>query len=142
MTNKLSRRITSFTFTMRKAYRRVVTAKPSFYILAIIVAATSIFLLGGGIYNLLVQPPLALSSSGGVTYFYYPGLNDQLLPEGLVAMILFAVGFIGFLMAYQSTRYAYKPRQAYTWLLTGTMFIAVAYIYTEFIIITKLTTSG
>jgi len=56
-------------------------------------------------------------------------------------MIMFAIGFAGLLMAYQSTRYAYKPRSAFMWLLTGTMLLVVAYIYTEFIILAKLTTT-
>ena len=142
MTNKVSRSFTSLTFSMKKAYQRLVTAKPSFYLLALIVAASAIFLLGGGVYNLLVQPLLAVPLQGRWIFYYPYTIHDQTPAESLTAMVMFAIGFMGLLMAYQSTRYAYKPRAAFMWLLTGTMLIVIAYIYTEFIIVAKLTTTG
>lgn len=142
MTNKVTRRFESLTFSMRKTYQKLVTAKPSFYLLAVIVAATGIFLLGGGVYDLLVQPLLAVPLQGRWIFYYPYTVHDQTPAESVTAMIMFAIGFIGLLMTYQSTRYAYKPRSAFMWLLTGVMLIIVAYIYTEFIIVAKLTTTG
>ena len=137
----MSGRFESIMFSMRKAYQRITRARPSFYLLAIIVSAVSIFFFGGGIYDLLTRPPPALSSSG-TTFFYYPGLDGQLLPESLVAMFLFAVGFIGFFVIYQSTKYAYKPRQAFILLMCGITFIIVAYVFAELLILLKLSVSG
>jgi hypothetical protein len=137
MTPNMSGSLESIIFSMRKAYQRLVRARPSFYLLAIIVSAISIFFFGGGIYDLLVRPPPALSSSG-TTFFYYPGLQGQLLPESLVAMFLFAVGFIGFFVIYMSTKYAYKPRQAFLLLMCGAVFIIIAYVFAELLLLLKL----
>jgi hypothetical protein len=44
---------------------------------------------------------------------------------------LYALGFVGLLMIYQSTKSAYKPRQAYMMLIIGVTFILLAYIFLE-----------
>ncbi len=129
-------------FSMRKTYQKLTTVKPSFYLIALIVAASAIFLLGGGVYDLLVQPLLAVPLQGRWIFYYPYTVHDQTPAESVTAMIMFAIGFAGLLMAYQSTRYAYKPRSAFMWLLAGVLLLIVAYIYTEFIIVAKLTTAG
>jgi hypothetical protein len=130
--------VTSFMFSMKKAYRRVTTTKPSLPLIALLVAAAAILLIGGEIYDIIVSPILAFPL-GSTWVFYYPSVHDQTLTESVGAITMFAVGFLGFLMVYQSTKYAYKPRQAFTWLSMGAMCIVLAYIYTEIIMILKLT---
>jgi len=106
--------------------------------LVIVIAA--IFLLGGGIYDILEagSVPIAIfSESGGTGVFIflypYPSLNDQFIAESAFIMILYALGFIGFYVTYQSTKYAYNPRQAYITLIVGLMLTLMAYGLLEYI---------
>jgi hypothetical protein len=43
-------------------------------------------------------------------------------------------GLVGLLLMYQSTKNAYKPRQAYMTLIVGATLLAFAYIFLEAII--------
>ncbi len=56
-------------------------------------------------------------------------------------MISYVMGFFGVFLMYQSTKYAYKPRQAYMLLLTGVICLILAYIYIENLLYSKLTAS-
>jgi hypothetical protein len=125
---------------LQKTYWKITTYKPSAHAIAFIAIAIAIFLLAGGIYDLLEQsqiPIAVFTQSGGQGRFLflypYPSLNDQFIAESVFIMILYTIGVIGFLFTYQSTKYAYKPRQAYLMLLTGLIFIALAYILLELI---------
>ncbi len=125
---------------LQKTYWRITTYKPSTFAIAFIVLAVAIFLLGGGVYDILEQSsiPIAIfSTSGGAGSFIflypYPSLNDQFIAESVFIMILYAIGIMGFLITYQSTKYAYKPRQAYIMLLAGLVFIILAYLLLEVI---------
>ena len=126
------RRISSLAFFMQKAYWKIITAKPSIFVISIIAVATSIFLLGGGVYDLLEKPLVAVIQTGGKIIVYYPyTINEQFLMESMVVMVGYAIGVVGFLLTYQSTKYAYRPRQAYILLLVGCVLIITAYIFIE-----------
>ena len=125
---------------LQKAYWRITTYKPSTFTIALIVIAAAIFLLGGGVYDLLEQStiPIAIftqsGGQGGFLFLYpYPSLNDQFIAESAFIMILYAIGFMGFYITYQSTKYSYKTRQAYIMLIAGLMFIILAYVLLEYI---------
>lgn len=108
------------------------TAKPSILVIATIVVAGSIFLLGGGIYDLLEKPLTAIVASGGRIVVIYPyALNEQFLVESIIVMALYAIGVVGFFLTYQSTKYAYRPRQAFILLLVGCVLIITAYLLME-----------
>jgi hypothetical protein len=131
---------TSFGFAVRKAYWKIVTVKPSVFIVAISVVAVSLFLLGGGVYDFIEQP-LPAYSYGQTILFYYPfTLQGQAIIESIGVMIAYAMGFAGMLLTYQSTKYAYKPRQAYMMLLIGVVLIVIAYFYVEGLVSSKLNT--
>jgi len=106
--------------------------------MAIIIVGISVFLLGGGIYDLLQQPLSVLPYGGGILFFY-PSLQHQVVYESVGIMIVYAIGVAGILLMYQSTKYAYKPRQAFMILLVGAVLILVAYFYVENLISSKLT---
>lgn len=132
MTRRIRRRMSSFAYFMRKAYWRIVTAKPSIMAIAFILVALSIFFLGGGVYDFLEKPLIAVFQSGGTFISFYPyALNEQLLIESISAMTFYTIGVVGFLLAYQSTKYAYRPRQAFILLLIGCVLIIAAYIFIE-----------
>lgn len=132
MARRLRRRISSLAFSMQKAYWKIVTAKPSILVTAVLVVAASLFLLGGGIYDILEKPLFAIVESGGRIITYYPyALNEQFLVESIIVMVIYTIGVTGFLLTYQSTRYAYRPRQAYRLLLVGCVLVVIAYILIE-----------
>ena len=117
---------------MQKAYWKAVTAKPSMFVTAVLAVAASLFLLGGGIYDLMEKPLLAIVATGGRIITYYPyALNEQFLIESIIVMVIYAIGVVGFLMTYQSTKYAYRSRQAYRLLLVGCVLVVIAYIFIE-----------
>jgi hypothetical protein len=132
MSKWLNKRFSSLAFSLQKTYGRIVTAKPSVFVVAAAVVAVSLFLLGGGIYDLLIQPIVAIVASGGRVITFYPyGLTDQFLSESVIIMVLYALGAAGFLIAYRSTKYAYNPRLAYRFLLVGCALLIIAYVLVE-----------
>ena len=128
----VSKRISGLAFSLQKTYEKILTAKPSPFVVGILVVGASLFLLGGGIYDILIQPIVAIVASGGRIISFYPyGITEQLLLESVIIMVFYAMGFAGFLIAYRSTKYAYSPRQAYRFLLVGCVLLLIAYVLVE-----------
>jgi len=128
----VSKRISGLAFSLQKTYERILTAKPSLSVVGILVVGASLFLLGGGIYDVLIQPIVAIVASGGRIISFYPyGITEQLLLESVIIMVFYAMGFAGFLIAYRSTKYAYSPRQAYRFLLVGCVLLLISYVLVE-----------
>jgi len=134
---RVKRTFSSMLYTFQKLYRRISTIKLSTVVLAAIVVAVAIFLFGGGLYLIIVKPYPAVYY-GGRFLFVYPQLSEQWVSDSLVAMILFSFGIIGLLLMYQSTKYAYNPRQAYLMFMVGIALFTIAYISVEVIIDRKL----
>jgi len=133
VTRRVKRNFASLSYILQRTYWKIVTAKPSVLVFAVAVVAASIFLLGGGIYDILEKPYFAIFLEGGRFIGVYPySLNEQLLAESIFVMLIYAIGAGGFLLTYQSTKYAYRPRQAFMFLLIGVIFIIVAYIAVEY----------
>ena len=130
MAKGFSKWISSFAFSLQKTYEKIITAKPSLFVVGISAVAATIFLLGGGIYDILVHPERAWFY-GGAIYVFYPSLSEQLLIGSILVMIYGAIGFTGFLIAYRSTKYAYNPRNAYRFLLVGCVLLIIAILLIE-----------
>jgi membrane-bound ClpP family serine protease len=96
-----------------------------------------VFLFGGGLYTIILQP-LPSAYVSGRFYFLYPDLSSQFISDTVIAAMLYVIGFIGILAIYQSTKYAYKPRQAYMMLVIGLALLLMAYIFLEDSILIKL----
>ncbi len=90
----------------------------------------AIFLFGGGLFTIITQPLPAVYYNSRF-YFLYPDLSSQFISDTVISAMLYAVGFIGLLAIYQSTKYAYKPRQAYIMLVVGVTLLLLAYIFLE-----------
>ena len=132
MSKWFRKQISSLAFSLQKSYEKVITAKPSIFIVAIAVVGASLFLLGGGIYNILIQPILAIVASGGRVITFYPyGITEQFLLESVIIMVFYAIGVTGFLVAHRSTKYASSPRLAYRFLLIGCALLIIAFIVVE-----------
>ncbi len=141
MSRRVKRGMSSFSYSLVKFYRKISTAKPSAVVLSAIVIAATIFLFGGGLYNVINRPlPSAYVEvpGGGRFIFLYPQLSEQFITDSIIATILYSLGIIGVLAIYQSTKYAYRPRQAYLMFLMGLVLLIIAYGFLEAALYIKL----
>jgi predicted neutral ceramidase superfamily lipid hydrolase len=136
---RLKTRLSSLGFRLQRAARKVATAKPSIFVVTSVIIALTIFFLGGGVYDLLAEPIIAFPLGRRILFFYPYSVHEQAVVESFIIMTSYVLGFLGVFLMYQSTKYAYKPRQAYILLLTGIIFLLIAYIYIENFLWSKLT---
>ncbi|MDH5782328.1 MAG: hypothetical protein OEZ35_01495 [Candidatus Bathyarchaeota archaeon] len=141
MVGRIKTRLSSLGFRLQRAIRKITTAKPSIFVIASVIVASTVFFLGGGVYDLLAEPMIAIPVGRRILFFYPYSVHEQAVLESLLVMISYVMGFFGVFLMYQSTKYAYKPRQAYILLLTGVVFLLIAYIYIENLLWSKLTVS-
>jgi hypothetical protein len=137
MSSSVKRGISSLSFSLNKLYRAITTAKPSSLVISVISVSIAVFLFGGGLYDLIMKP-LPAVYYGGRFLILYPQLTEQFIGDSIVAMTVYALGIIGMIAVYQSSRYVYKPRQAYMLLLIGFVFVFLAYMFLEQTIRIKL----
>ncbi|MCW4047449.1 MAG: OST3/OST6 family protein [Candidatus Bathyarchaeota archaeon] len=129
MSKKFKKREAPTSFSDRW-FRRISTAKPSTFVITIIIVSYAIFFFSGGLLTIISQP-LPSAYYGGKFYFLYPELGSQFISDTIIAIMLYAIGFAGLLSIYQSTKYAYKPRQAYMMMIVGVTLLLIAYIFIE-----------
>ena len=55
----------------------------------------------------------------------------QFIADTIISVTLYALGFVGLLAIYQSSKSAYKPRQAYMLLVIGVTLLLLAYVFLE-----------
>jgi hypothetical protein len=142
MSKRNKRNTSNNSYGLSRWLRKLYESKPSTTLFIIIVIAGCLFLLGGGVF--LLTSDVARNNPtiyyNGKFYFVYTndlgggGLNNQLGMDTVISAMLYAFGFIGLLLMYQSTKNAYKPRQAYISLITGVTLLAFAYIFIEAVI--------
>ena len=125
-------------FSLNKLYERISTARPSTLIVSILVIAFAMFLFGGGLYDIIVRPLPSFYSTSVGFLFLYPQLSEQFITDSMIAMTLYSLGVVGLIVMYQSTKYAYKPRQAYMTFMVGAVLILMAYIFLEVTIRVKI----
>lgn len=142
MASRIKTKLSSLGFRLQRTMRKIATAKPSIFVIASAIVALTLFFLGGGVYDLLAKPIIAFPAGRRILFFYPYSVHEQAVIESFLIMITYIMGFFGVLLMYQSTKYAYKPRQAYIMLITGIIFLLVAYIYIENLLWSKLTVSG
>jgi hypothetical protein len=137
MSNKAKRKTSSASFSLSRWFEKISTTKPSSLVISIIVISYAIFLFGGGLYT-IISSPLPAYYTGKGFLFLYPDIGQQFISDSIIAIMLYALGFAGLLAIYQSTKYAYKPRQAYMMLVIGIALLLLAYIFLEDAILIKL----
>jgi len=136
VSKKAKRRAAETSFSLSRRFRRISTTRPSSLVISIIVISYAIFLFGGGLYT-IISSPLPAYYTGSGFIFIYPELGSQFISDTVIAVMLYAIGFVGLLAVYQSTKYAYKPRQAYM-MVIGVTLLLLAYIFLEDAILIKL----
>ncbi len=137
MSKKAKRRAAETRFSLSRWFQKISTARPSSLVVSIIVIAYAVFLFGGGLFT-LISSPLPAFFTGKGYIFLYPDLGQQFISDSVIAIMLYSIGFVGLLAVYQSTKYAYKPRQAYMMLVIGVTLLLLAYIFLEDAIQIKL----
>ncbi len=131
MSRKIKRKASSMSFSINKLYERISRTRPSALLSSIIIIAVAIFLFSGGLYNLAMRPLPSFYSREFGFLFLYPRLSEQFIADSMISAILYALGVVGLIIIYQSTKYAYKPRQAYMMFLVGACLLLLAYIGLE-----------
>lgn len=139
MSGKIKKTSTSMSFSLSRWFRRARTNAPSMTIIIVVAVAYTVFILGGGLYT-IINRPLPSAYVNGNFYFLYPSISSQFVSDTLISAFLYALGFLGLLMIYQSTKSAYNPRQAYMILIIGVTFVLISYVFLEAAIAYK--TSG
>ena len=138
MKKQADRKVSSLNRFFRKAYWRLSIYKPSYTLFGLISIGVAIFLLGGGVYDiLLAKDPTRVLENPQFVYLYwifYPRLDKELLSGSIIVMVLYTLGTLGLLMAYQSSKYARNPRHATILLLIGVAFTLVAFALIESVI--------
>jgi hypothetical protein len=112
--------------------------KPSTTVLALAVVIFVGFVLAGGVYDILEHPISLLPTSYGYSVVIQGTLGQQTLNESLIAAFLYFLGLAGLYMLLRSTRYAYRPRNAYLLLILGTLTVLVVVFYSTSLINTKI----
>jgi hypothetical protein len=129
--------MSSISFSLNRFYHTLTTTRPSNLILPIIAIGAAVFLFGGGLYDIIMKP-LPAVYYGGRFLLLYPQLSEQFISDSIVAMTIYGLGIVGLLSIYQSTKYVYKPRQAYMMMIVGIVLLLLAYIFLEASIQIKL----
>ena len=130
MSSKIKKSSSSLSFSLSRWFRKISTNAPSTFLITLVGISYAIFLFGGGLYTLITHP-LPSAYVNGRFFFLYPDLNSQFISDTVISVILYALGFVGLLAIYQSTKSAYKPRQAYMMLVIGVALLLLAYIFLE-----------
>jgi hypothetical protein len=104
--------------------------KPSSSTVFILTLIFVLVVYGGGIWDIVYRERLRSlgANASNQTILIYPGLDTQFLMEGIVASVFIFVGFMGFILMYQSTRHVYRPNYARLLLVSGIGMILVSYI--------------
>ena len=134
MTSKLKKSSESMSFSLSRWFRKITTNAPTTFIITTIGLAYVVFLFGGGLYTLIGPDAAARQPSAyvnGKFYFLYPDISHQFISDTVISVILYALGFVGLLAIYQSSKSAYKPRQAYMLLVIGITFLLLSYVFLE-----------
>ena len=112
--------------------------RPSASLSLIVVIVFVGFVLAGGIYDILEHPISLLPTSSGYSVLIKGTLGQQTLNESLIAAFLYFLGVAGLYMLLRSTRYAYRPRNAYLLLILGTLTVLIVVFYSTSLINTKI----
>ncbi len=130
MTTKLKKSSSSVSFSISRWFRKLSTSAPTALVVTIVGLAYAVFLFGGGLYTLITRP-LPSAYVNGQFFFLYPNISSQFVADTIISVVLYALGFVGLFAIYQSTKSAYKPRQAYMLLVIGVTFLLLSYIFLE-----------
>ncbi len=135
---RLQRAFGNLGYTLRIFRGPGARRKPSTSVLAILVISITGFILAGGIYDLTNSPISLLPTTTGYSVLIKGTLGQQTLNESLIAGFLYMLGLGGLYMLLRSTRFAYRPRNAYLLLILGTLTVLLVVFYSNALITQKV----
>ena len=135
---KLQRKFGNLGYSLRIFRGPGSRRKPSTTVLLILVLGIVKFILMGGIYDILEHPISLLPTPGGYKVLIPGTLGQQTINESLIAGFLYMLGFGGLYMLLRSTRYAYRPRNAYLLLIVGTLVVLLVVFYSNSLLTQKI----
>jgi len=135
---KLQRKFGNLVYSLRIFRGPGSRRKPSTTVLLILVLGIVTFILMGGIYDILEHPISLLPTPGGYKVLIPGTLGQQTINESLIAGFLYMLGFGGLYMLLRSTRYAYRPRNAYLLLIVGTLVVLLVVFYSNSLLTQKI----
>ena len=135
---KIQRAMGNLGYSMRIFRRPTARRKPSTTLLLILVLGFMGFILAGGIYDILEHPISLLPTTTGYSVLIKGTLGQQTLNESLIAAFLYMLGLGGLYMLLRSTRFAYRPRNAYLLLILGTLTVLLVVFYSNALITQKI----
>ncbi|MDQ1278963.1 MAG: hypothetical protein QG670_223 [Thermoproteota archaeon] len=98
----------------------------------LVLVTMAIFLFGGGLYDIVNSPLSNPGMSSGEIQAYMDAVYDS------ISLMLFQViGVGGGFLAYRSTRYAYRPREARMFLLIGVTLLFIGFTGAELLLLMK-----
>ena len=135
---KLQRKFGNLGYSLRIFKGPSSRRKPSTTVLLILVLGIVVFILMGGIYDILEHPISLLPTPGGYKVLIPGTLGQQTINESLIAGFLYMLGFGGLYMLLRSTRYAYRPRNAYLLLIVGMLVVLLVVFYSNSLLTQKI----
>jgi hypothetical protein len=137
MSDKVKKEASTMSFSLSNWFARISEMKPSSLIVTAVVIGGAILLFGGLVYD-IVNTPLPAIYYNSQFYFLYPALSEQFVFDTVISGVLYAVGFVGLLTIYQSSKHAYSPRQAYMTMIVGVSMLFLSYLFLEYFIKLKI----
>ena len=130
MSSKIKKSSSSASFSLSRWFRKLSINLPSTFLVTAIGISYAIFLFGGGLF-VLINQSLPSAYINGQFFFLNPDISNQFVADAIISVTLYSLGFAGLLAIYQSSKSAYKPRQAYMLLLVGVSFVLLAYVFLQ-----------
>ncbi len=132
---KLKRSLNNLAFKMSFVKLTPGSSRPLLPVASFLILGFTIFILGGGLFVAVgaggagVQGLLNVQQ--GLTFVVPGDVNNQTPQEFILASLLYSLGVVGLYMLFLSTRNAYRPNKAYSFMVMGVVltivFIGTAY---------------
>lgn len=135
---RLQRALGNLGYSLRIFRGPATRRKPSTTVLLMVILGFVGFILAGGIYDILERPISLLPTTTGYSVLIKGTLGQQTLNESLIAGFLYMLGLVGLYMLLRSTRFAYRPRNAYLLLILGTLTVLMVVFYSNSLITQKI----
>ncbi|MBY9005680.1 MAG: hypothetical protein KGD63_02890 [Candidatus Lokiarchaeota archaeon] len=107
---------------------RINLPTPSKAVGLILIYIILFILQAGFLYIIYRTPPAIGSNQEGKAIFFFPGVHDQYIMEGIVASIVIFLASAGYILLYQASKYIYDRTMAIKILAIGFILIIISFI--------------
>ncbi len=138
---KLKRSLNNLAFRMSFIKLAPGSSRPLLPVASFLILGFTIFILAGGLFVLVganTNAPGLLNRQTGLTFVYPGDINNQTPQEGVFAMLVYSLGVVGLYLMFISTRFAYRPKRAYSFLAFGMVLTAVFIASAYFVLYDKI----